>query len=179
MSPEAMNRFFKPLDSLKSDKANLIELNDLACESRRDFVPRYSRAKNVNNQWVYLAQIGNKEIQEIEVTICTNPEQTCINDLDSPRGPKTTLCKQIYSTQKLLALDELGNVNVDTFELPSACVCKTVIKEFFNPRLSFRSGQPLIEALSANKDICNPQNASMPIDHERYTITYSARDYFF
>ena len=51
-------------------------------------------------------------------------------DLDSPHGEGSTLCRQIFSTQRLLALDSDGNVTIDTFELPSACVCKTKIKSF-------------------------------------------------
>ena len=94
------------------------------------FILRYARAQNVDNKWVYLAQIGNREFQEVEVIICRNPEKTCINDLDSPHGEGSTLCRQIFSTQKLLALDTDGNVTIDTFELPSACVCKTKIKSF-------------------------------------------------
>ena len=186
MSPEAKKRFFQLGDSLDIVEGSSInELSDLACEARKEILPSLGRARNVNNQWVYLAQIGNKEYQDIEVTLCQNPEQNCINDLDSPRGPKTTLCKQLFSVQKLLALDELGNVNVDTFELPSACICKTVVKEIFNSRLAFRSNaDPLDEAqnltnaeaqnnvtdaaqnrAAAEKDVCNSTNA---INHERY-----------
>ena len=129
----------------------------------------------MNNKWVYLAQLGNKEYQEVEVTICRNPERRCINDLDSPHGEDTTLCRQVFSTQKLLALDTAGKVNVDTFELPSACVCKQKIRSF-----SRAAGLPLIRAgpldvrregggfqLPNINEICGIQSPTESIDHER------------
>ena len=54
-------------------------LQDLACEARKEIIPRFSRAKNVDNKWVYLAQLGHREFQEVEVIICRHPEQKCVN----------------------------------------------------------------------------------------------------
>ena len=56
-------------------------LQDLACEARKEIIPRFSRAKNVDNKWVYLAQLGHREFQEVEVIICRHPEQKCVNGL--------------------------------------------------------------------------------------------------
>ena len=55
--------------------------------------------------------------------MCENAGSTCVNDADSPRGPGTTTCRQAYRTQKLLAVDQRGEVVVDSFPLPSACLC--------------------------------------------------------
>jgi hypothetical protein len=173
VSPETMKRFFKPVSDvlptpLKSPVKSEGPLEDLACESKRDRVPRYSRAKNVNNKWVYLAQIGNNEIQEVEVTVCKNPNNKCLNDMDSPHGEGSTLCKQVLSTQKLLALDEDGNVNVDTFELPSACICKTKVKALFGFRLR---AAPLSRTRGNGQlpPICLKEESTQALDHERYT----------
>ncbi len=57
------------------------------------------------------------------MTVCDGAGSTCINDNDSPRGPETTVCKQAYKYHKMLATDESGEVTVDTFPLPSACLC--------------------------------------------------------
>ena len=54
-------------------------LQDLACEARKEIIPRFSRAKNVDNKWVYLAQLGHREFQEVEVIICRHPEHKCVN----------------------------------------------------------------------------------------------------
>ena len=58
-----------------------------------------------------------------QVTVCENPEARCTNDADSPHGEGTTVCKQLFRTQKLLAMDQDGTMVVDTFKLPTACVC--------------------------------------------------------
>ena len=146
----------------ENEKENL---QDLACDARKELVPRYTRAKNVNNKWVYLAQIGNREFQEIEVTICKNPQQKCVNDIDSPHGEGSTLCRQIFSTQKLLALDNEGNVNVDTFELPSACVCKTKIRSPFDI-VNTRSFLP--KKFTFAKDICGVKEPTQTLNHDRF-----------
>ena len=57
------------------------------------------------------------------MTTCSDLGSSCINEDDSPTGPGSTTCRQLYRNQKLLAIDEKGEVEVDTFQLPSACVC--------------------------------------------------------
>ena len=53
---------------------------------------------------------------------CAEAGKPCVNDKDSPK-PKSTICRQIFKTARLLAFDEEGEVEVDSFRLPSACVC--------------------------------------------------------
>ncbi len=175
LSPVAMHRFFTPAQDTETvEETEEVtqeipvenQLEDLACEARRELVPRYTRAKNVDNKWVYLAQIGNREFQEIEVTICKNPQKKCLNDLDSPHGEDSTLCRQIFSTQKLLSLDSEGNVNVDTFDLPSACVCKTKIKSPFD---GFNLRRTFLPFRLSDSSICGfEQNSTEPLTHDRF-----------
>ena len=38
-------------------------------------------------------------------------------------NPHLTVCRQLYTAHKLLALSSEGQLVVDSFELPSACAC--------------------------------------------------------
>ena len=58
-----------------------------------------------------------------QIALCTKADVPCTNDVDSPHGEGTTVCKQLFRTQKLLAIDKNGEMLVDTFKLPSGCVC--------------------------------------------------------
>ena len=62
----------------------------------------------------------------MEVVTCDNIEEShCrTGEFDSPFGKTWTKCKQIFSIRKLLAIDEDGVITVDSFELPSACLCE-------------------------------------------------------
>ena len=77
-------------------------------------------------KWRYLVQNGEGNIQEVEWVTCDNTgESHCrTGEFDSPFGKKWTRCKQIFSIRKLLAIDEDGVISVDSFELPSACLCE-------------------------------------------------------
>ena len=45
------------------------------------------------------------------------------------RYPSATVCKQMYSLQNMLAIDDRdGTVYVETFRIPSACVCELIDK---------------------------------------------------
>lgn len=160
-SPETMKRFFSPTINIRSGLSNTID--DLACESRRATVPHMSRAKNVNGKWMYLAQTGNGLVQNVEVFMCSNPGNKCVNDIDSPHGENTTTCKQLFATHKLLALDEQGNVLVDTFDLPAACVCKTKVKGSFSLRSS--TSEVLQQQPPASKPKCLGSPATVNLSH--------------
>ena len=70
-------------------------------------------------------QQSDNNIQEVETVICQeNGKSTCQTEDFDDIGKGTTACKQIFSTRKLLAIDENGVVSVDSFQLPSACLCK-------------------------------------------------------
>ena len=51
-------------------------------------------------------------------------------------NPHLTVCRQLYTAHKLLALSTEGQLVVDSFELPSACAC--YYREDF--LLTFRRG---------------------------------------
>ena len=95
-------------------------------------------SKNVQNykgKWRYLVQQSGSNVQEVEVVTCSkNGKSTCRTEEfdDSPSGSGTTTCKQIFSTRKLLAIDEDGVISVDSFQLPSACLCRFLTVRFFS-----------------------------------------------
>merc|ERR1711963_222932 len=60
-STESNNSVVNEDEDLVDDESEILE--DLACEARKEIIPRFSRAKNVDNKWVYLAQIGHREFQ--------------------------------------------------------------------------------------------------------------------
>ncbi len=97
-----------------------------ACASRTQDIPRLARAKNTRGKWKYLIQQRGEEVQHFQVTFCTNAGSKCINDEDRPPVEGMTTCKQAYKMQKMLAVDESGQVTVDSFSLPSACLCHFV-----------------------------------------------------
>ena len=82
-------------------------LQDLACEARKEIIPRFSRAKNVDNKWVYLAQLGHREFQEVEVIICRHPEQKCVNgvvhQIKHP-NPESTNSEIFYEIERFFPM---------------------------------------------------------------------------
>ena len=50
------------------------------------------------------------------MVFCENEAEPCLNDNDNPHVDGSTICKQLYKTQKLLAIDEKGK-NTLNFEL--------------------------------------------------------------
>ena len=97
---------------------------------------KYSRPKymgilsSFEGKWKYLVQRGKGEndVQEIEIVKCDkNEELHCrTGQFDSPFGKESTKCRQVFTTRKLLAIDENGIIGVDSFHLPSACLCKFI-----------------------------------------------------
>ena len=43
-----------------------------------------------------------------QMVFCENEGGPCLNDNDNPHVDGSTICKQLYKTQKLLAIDEEG-----------------------------------------------------------------------
>ena len=89
--------------------------------------------QNYKGKWRYLVQQSGSSVQEVEVVTCSkNGKSTCRTEEfdDSPSGSGTTTCKQIFSTRKLLAIDEDGVISVDSFQLPSACLCRYLTVRF-------------------------------------------------
>ena len=80
-----------------------------------------------------MVQQSDNDIQQIETIVCQKGEKTTCRTEDFDDAPKdSTTCKQIFSTRKLLAVDENGVVSVDSFQLPSACLCRyNLVRNYF------------------------------------------------
>jgi len=107
------------------------------------------QAKNLKDEWRYIVNIENYT-QSVEIEECFNPDLT-IEDSErtnrtnssvlfdneeiiaefgscqysgSPgNDPELTVCRQLFTSHKLLALSTEGQLVVDSFQLPSACAC--------------------------------------------------------
>jgi len=124
----AHKKFFEPLSNTSTydSPARALESEQLlspACRSRTEIIPRHTRAKTISGKWKYLLEYSAGPVQNVQMVFCENDGGNCLNENDNPHVDGSTICKQLYKTQKLLAIDEEGEISVDTFELPSACVC--------------------------------------------------------
>merc|ERR1711997_301563 len=107
------------------------------------------QAKNLKDEWRYIVNIENYT-QSVEIEECFNPDFT-IADSESSNStnssvlfdneeivaefgscqysgspgndPELTVCRQLFTSHKLLALSTEGQLVVDGFQLPSACAC--------------------------------------------------------
>jgi len=104
------------------------------------------QAKNLDDKWRYVVNIDNYT-QSVEIEECHNYDDyedlpaeesdsvqfgenkeptdfgVCLYSGAQGNNPDLTVCKQIYTEHKLLALSEEGQLLVDSFKLPSACAC--------------------------------------------------------
>jgi len=127
------------------------------------------QAKNLKEEWKYIVNIENYtqsvEVEECydfnqdldaETTTPNSvsddtkvqfgqtpeiPEEfgSCLYSGAVGNNPELTSCKQLYTEHKLLALSDNGQLEVDSFKLPSACAC--FYREDF--LLAFRGNMPL------------------------------------
>jgi len=107
------------------------------------------QAKNLKDEWRYIVNIENYT-QSVEIEECFNPDLS-LDDFErtnatnssvlfdneeiiaefgscqysgSPgNDPDLTVCRQLFTSHKLLALSTEGQLVVDSFQLPSACAC--------------------------------------------------------
>jgi len=118
---------------------------------------RPQKAKNLDDKWQWIVNIDNytqtveieecHNFNEYEDTVTSNDtvqfeEQTTFDEFGSclysgseGNNPDLTVCRQLYTEHKLLALSDEGQLIVDSFKLPSACACfvrKDLILEFRN-----------------------------------------------
>jgi len=104
------------------------------------------QAKNLDDKWRYVVNIDNYT-QSVEIEECHNYDDyedlpveennsvqfgenkepidfgVCLYSGAQGNNPDLTVCKQIYTEHKLLALSDEGQLLVDSFKLPSACAC--------------------------------------------------------
>ena len=129
--------YSKPLQLWKASKnfqSSLEEIGKLYLQHEvlkaqiHNFIVNWFKGK-----WRYLVQQSDNDIQQIETIVCQKNEKTTCRTEDFDDAPKdSTTCKQIFSTRKLLAVDENGVVSVDSFQLPSACLCRyTLVRNGF------------------------------------------------
>jgi len=119
------------------------------------------QAKNLKDEWRYIVNIDNYT-QSVEIEECYTPpdydyQEDAVNTTDSSvqfdeeeiitdfgscqysgspgNDPSLTVCRQLFTSHKLLSLSSQGQLVVDSFQLPSACAC--FVREDF--LLTFRS----------------------------------------
>jgi len=107
------------------------------------------QAKNLKDEWRYIVNIENYT-QSVEIEECFNPDLSFDDSERSNRtnssvlfdneeiiaefgscqysgspgnDPDLTVCRQLFTSHKLLALSTEGQLVVDSFQLPSACAC--------------------------------------------------------
>jgi len=107
------------------------------------------QAKNLKDEWRYIVNIENYT-QSVEIEECFNPDfsidetessnttnssvlfdnEEIIEEFGSCQysgspgnDPELTVCRQLFTSHKLLALSTEGQLVVDSFQLPSACAC--------------------------------------------------------
>lgn len=115
-----------------------------ACDSRKSVVyPR--KAQNTAGSYMFILNT-NEYKQAVEVEQCIGEGQKCRTDDDAPQAGLTA-CRQKYTVYKMLALDSQGKEILDTFSLPSACLCYYQDKPF-----GLRSSFEDVPVIS----VCNP-----------------------
>ena len=134
--PDVMEKYFTEADDLeveaKTSDEDTYDVFNIegekvqaikACEAVSSTIPRGTIARSVENKWRYIIQASHGRVQHIHITLCKKADEPCRNFEDSPRTDGRTLCKQVFKTRKLFAVDESGKAVIDSFDLPSGCVC--------------------------------------------------------
>merc|ERR1712232_70920 len=147
INPELFSQLFD--QNCKDLKTRLFDIDEeqLCSGIPKIIFPR--QAKNLKDEWRYIVNIENYT-QSVEIEECFNPDFT-IADSESSNStnssvlfdneeivaefgscqysgspgndPELTVCRQLFTSHKLLALSTEGQLVVDSFQLPSACAC--------------------------------------------------------
>merc|ERR1712232_111492 len=147
INPELFSQLFD--QNCKDLKTRLFDIDEeqLCSGIPKIIFPR--QAKNLKDEWRYIVNIENYT-QSVEIEECFNPDFT-IADSESSNStnssvlfdneeivaefgscqysgspgndPELTVCRQLFTSHKLLALSNEGQLVVDSFQLPSACAC--------------------------------------------------------
>merc|ERR1712232_1079723 len=143
INPELFNQNCKDLKTRFFD----IDEEQLCSGIPKIIFPR--QAKNLKDEWRYIVNIENYT-QSVEIEECFNPDFS-IDEFESTNttnssvlfgneeiieefgscqysgspgnDPELTVCRQLFTSHKLLALSNEGQLVVDSFQLPSACAC--------------------------------------------------------
>lgn len=79
-------------------------------------------AQNKENKWLIIVNQPNFQ-QGFRVEICVPDNGPCSPEISFRIGIQAK-CKQKHILRKMQALDENGNIIMDTFRLPSCCSCR-------------------------------------------------------
>merc|ERR1712117_848008 len=150
LNPDLFAQLFdqKCTDPIKSRFSNIDE-EQLCYGVPKVIYPR--QAKNLKEEWRYIVNVENYT-QSVEIEECYDYSQdfetttksetddntvqfnqtsdqvpedfgSCLYSGAVGNNPDLTRCKQLYTEHKLLALSADGQLEVDSFQLPSACAC--------------------------------------------------------
>merc|ERR1712232_1111491 len=147
INPELFSQLFD--QNCKDLKTRFFDIDEeqLCSGIPKIIFPR--QAKNLKDEWRYIANIENYT-QSVEIEECFNPDfsidetessnttnssvlfdnEEIIEEFGSCQysgspgnDPELTVCRQLFTSHKLLALSTEGQLVVDSFQLPSACAC--------------------------------------------------------
>jgi len=91
-----------------------------ACEvSRSKIFPR--KARDLSGAFRFVLN-SEEYVQSLDVEKCVGDGLPCVVDDDAP-GSGSTYCRQQYSVYQLISLDENGQDVVNSYRMPSACIC--------------------------------------------------------
>jgi len=150
INPELVSQLFDSNCKDLSTRFFDIDEEQLCSGIPKIIFPR--QAKNLKDEWRYIVNIDNYT-QSVEIEECFNPDfpeedfeisngtnssvlfeseegsspassyGSCMYSGSPGNNPDLTVCRQLYTAHKLLALSSEGQLVVDSFELPSACAC--------------------------------------------------------
>merc|ERR1712232_261432 len=147
INPELFSQLFD--NNCKDLKTRFFDIDEeqLCSGIPKIIFPR--QAKNLKDEWRYIVNIENYT-QSVEIEECFNPDLTIEDSEGTNRtnssvlfdneeiiaefgscqysgspgnDPDLTVCRQLFTSHKLLALSTEGQLVVDSFQLPSACAC--------------------------------------------------------
>jgi len=107
-------------------------------------------ARNKEDKWMFIVN-HDDYVQGVKVEKCAREGESC-QFLDSPALGFESACRQKYILRKLVALNTDGQslFVLDTFKLPSCCVC--YMKPFVSDRLGTSSTVPKSSAVNADDE---------------------------
>merc|ERR1711874_267242 len=147
INPELVSQLFDSNCKDLSTRFFDIDEEQLCSGIPKIIFPR--QAKNLKDEWRYIVNIDNYT-QSVEIEECFNPDfsidetessnttnssvlfdnEEIIEEFGSCQysgspgnDPELTVCRQLFTSHKLLALSTEGQLVVDSFQLPSACAC--------------------------------------------------------
>lgn len=144
LNPELVSQLFD--SSCKDLKRRFFDIDEeQVCEG----IPKIifpKQARNLKDEWRFIVNIENYT-QSVEIEECSD----FLIDAEAPSGsnssvkfndsvvleefgsclysgspgnnPALTVCRQLFTTHKLLSLTTEGQLDIDSFQLPSACAC--------------------------------------------------------